>query len=116
MPPTSAPASADQVAVARAVPPVASTSSTIRTRSPAERVLVNLHGAAVLELVLLREGRRRQLSLLADRHEPGPVANATGAARINPRASIPATLWTGPKVAASASTTAPNRPHPRAAA
>ena len=75
-PTTSPPSRSTRRAVAAAVPPVASTSSTISTRSPGcDRVAVDLEQVgAVLELVLLALDLPRQLAGLADRHEPGRAA------------------------------------------
>ena len=59
---------------ARMVPPVASTSSSRRTRWPGgEGVGVDLEPVvAVLELILLGDRGVGELARLADRHEPGP--------------------------------------------
>ena len=61
---------------AAAVPPVARTSSTIRTRSPGlDRVVPDLQdGLAVLEDVGLDQRRAGQLALLAHGHESRPQA------------------------------------------
>jgi hypothetical protein len=60
-----------------------------------ERVPVHLEQVgAVLELVLLALDLPRQLPGRAHGDEPGPRAQATGAANTNPRASIPSTLST----------------------
>ena len=77
---TTAPACSISWAVARAVPPVASTSSMTRTRSPAcERVGVHLEGLlAVLQLVADRAGLPGQLAGLAHGHEADPERERHG--------------------------------------
>ena len=80
--------------MAAAVPPVASTSSTISTRSPGlDRVAVDLEQVgAVLELVLLALDLPRQLARLADRDERRRRAGRRPARRaMKPRASMPST-------------------------
>ena len=72
-PTRSPPRSLTSFVAAAAVPPVASTSSTISTRCPLlDGVEVDLEGVgAVLERVGLADGARRQLARLADRDEAG---------------------------------------------
>ena len=73
-------------------------------------VLVHLDGGGpVLELVALRVGGSGQLPCLRTGTKPEPSWQATEAARMKPRASIPTTLSTGPCPPASALTTAGER-------
>src|SRR5579875_993341 len=108
IPATAAPDCLTRAAVARAVPPVASTSSTISTRSPGPKASWCTSRVAVpysswYSCANVADG---SLPFLRTGTKPAPLRYATGAARMNPRASIPATLSTGPNDAASASTTA----------
>ena len=80
-PTTAPPRRSTSRAVAEAVPPVASTSSTTSTRSPgAPRRGGSPAVGAVLEGVLLAGDRPGQLARLADRHEAGtePVGDRGG--------------------------------------
>ena len=63
-------------------------------------------GGPVLEFVALRVGGSGQQACLRTGTKPEPSWQAAEAARMNPRASIPTTLSTGPCPLASALTTA----------
>ena len=91
-----APARAPTVRLLAAVPPVASTSSTISTPIPGpDGVVVHLqHIRAVLERILDAVPRRRQLPGLRMGTSPASSAIAIGAPSRKPRASIDTTRET----------------------
>ena len=98
MPTTVPPRRSTSVAVALAVPPVARTSSTIRTRSPGamESVCTSSWAVPYSRSYSRLSVVHGSLPALRTGTNPAPKWYATGDAMMKPRASIPTTLSTVP--------------------